>query len=207
MHHFIFKAARLAGIGKALASKCADQGMNVILVARPDELMDATSKEMPAKYPELEFRIVPVDLSAKGYVEKVAAAVQGINVQVCFLNAGYIQTGFFVKTSMEKNYANLECNVGHVVGLSHMLINHMQEGGKPGCLVFTSSAAAVMPAPFASLYNSTKAFLSAFGSSVAAEVCSCMYYDYWPKFPWLGFDLYKWLVASPSAQMRPCTVN
>ena len=40
-----------------------------------------------------------------------------------------------------------------------------------GCVVLTSSAAAVMPAPFAALYNSTKAFLSAFGSSVAAEVC------------------------------------
>lgn len=40
-----------------------------------------------------------------------------------------------------------------------------------GCVVLTSSAAAVMPAPFAALYNSTKAFLSAFGSSLAAEVC------------------------------------
>jgi short-subunit dehydrogenase len=39
-----------------------------------------------------------------------------------------------------------------------------------GCVVLTSSAAAVMPAPFAALYNSTKAFLSAFGSSLAAEV-------------------------------------
>lgn len=132
--------------------------------------MDTTATEMPKQYPELEFRVVPVDLSAKGYVEKVAEAIQGINVQVCFLNAGYIQTGFFVKTSLEKNYANLECNVGHVVGLSHLLINHLQTAVKPGCLVFTSSAAAVMPAPFASLYNSTKAFLSAFGSSVAAEV-------------------------------------
>lgn len=183
MYSVSFKVARLAGIGKALASKCADQGMNVILVARPDDLMDATAKEMPAKYPELEFRIVPVDLSAKGYVEKVAAAVQGIHVQVCFLNAGYIQTGFFVKTALEKNCANLECNVGHVVGLSHMLINHMQDAGTPGCLVLTSSAAAVMPAPFASLYNSTKAFLSAFGSSIAAEVCSCIYPDHWLELP------------------------
>lgn len=161
-----------AGIGKALAMKCAEQGMNVVLVARPDDLMDSASKEIQLKYPELEFRVVPVDLSTKGYVEKVSAAIVGIDVQVCFLNAGYIQTGFFVKTTLDKSYANLECNVGHVVGLSHLLIKHLQAAGNPGCLVFTSSAAAVMPAPFASLYNSTKAFLSAFGSSVAAEVGS-----------------------------------
>eukprot|EP00892_Ulva_mutabilis_P007026 jgi/Ulvmu1/4696/UM002_0427.1 len=161
-----------SGIGKALACKCADQGLNVVLVARPDNLIETASKELPATYPEIEFRVISVDLSTKGYVEKVADAVKDITIQVCFLNAGYIQTGFFVKTSLEKNYANLECNVGHVVGLSHLLINQLQEAGKPGCFVFTSSAAAVMPAPFASLYNSTKAFLSAFGSSIAAEVAT-----------------------------------
>lgn len=166
----VLQKGMTAGIGKALACKCAEQGLNVVLVARPDDLMDAIDKELPARYPEVEFRMVPVDLSTKGYVRQVSDAVKDILVQVCFLNAGYIQTGFFVKTTLEKNYANLECNVGHVVGLSHMLINQLQDAGRPGCLVFTSSAAAVMPAPFASLYNSTKAFLSAFGSSIAAEV-------------------------------------
>ena len=38
--------------------------------------------------------------------------------------------------------------------------------------MFTSSAAAVMPSPFVCLYGSTKAFLSTFGASLAAEVRS-----------------------------------
>jgi short-subunit dehydrogenase len=39
-----------------------------------------------------------------------------------------------------------------------------------GGIMFTSSAAAVMPSPFVCLYGATKAFLSSFGASLAAEV-------------------------------------
>jgi short-subunit dehydrogenase len=46
------------------------------------------------------------------------------------------------------------------------MISHQQKG----CIVITSSAAALMPSPFVSLYGATKAFLSSFGASLAAEV-------------------------------------
>lgn len=94
-----------------------------MLVAKPDDLLDGTYKEISQAFPELSFRKVPVDLGKQGYVEDVATAINDINVQVCFLNAGYIQTGLFHKTALPKLYANLECNVGHVVGLTHLLVN------------------------------------------------------------------------------------
>lgn len=53
-----------------------------------------------------------------------------------------------------------------VVHVSYRLLSER----KKGCLMFTSSAAAVMPSPFVCLYGSTKAFLSTFGASLAAEV-------------------------------------
>lgn len=46
-----------------------------------------------------------------------------------------------------------------------------------GCFVFTSSASAVLPSPFAVSYASTKAFLSMFAISLAPEV------------KWLGIDV------------------
>jgi len=39
-----------------------------------------------------------------------------------------------------------------------------------GCFVYTSSAAACIVSPFTVLYAATKAFLSAFGAGLAAEV-------------------------------------
>lgn len=46
----------LAGIGKALAKRLADQGVNVILVAKPDSLLDDTHAEMQSTYKHLQVR-------------------------------------------------------------------------------------------------------------------------------------------------------
>lgn len=45
-----------AGIGKALAFKLARQGLNVVLVALGDNLLDTTYDEIKAAFPKLEFR-------------------------------------------------------------------------------------------------------------------------------------------------------
>lgn len=47
-----------AGIGKSLAKKLASQGINVILVALHDNLLDATHAELQQAYPVLKFRKV-----------------------------------------------------------------------------------------------------------------------------------------------------
>lgn len=52
-----------------------------------------------------------------------------------------------------------------------------------GCFVYTSSASAVLPSPFAVSYASTKAFLSMFAISLAPEV------------KWMGIDV---LAVHPS---------
>lgn len=46
----------LPGIGKALAMRLADQGVNVILVAKPDSLLDDTHAEMQSTYKNLQVR-------------------------------------------------------------------------------------------------------------------------------------------------------
>jgi len=48
----------------------------------------------------------------------------------------------------------------------------MLDAKRPGLLAYTSSSACLFPNPFASIYASTKAFLTMFAASVAAEVRS-----------------------------------
>ena len=47
-----------AGIGKSISKKLAGQGLNVVLVALQDQLLDDTTEELCALYPELSFRKV-----------------------------------------------------------------------------------------------------------------------------------------------------
>ena len=48
----------LQGIGKALADKLGSQGLNVVLVALPDALLQETATELSKKHPHVSFRCV-----------------------------------------------------------------------------------------------------------------------------------------------------
>ncbi len=47
-----------AGIGKSIARKLAAQGLNVVLVALQDEVLDATTRELKKAFPKTLLRKV-----------------------------------------------------------------------------------------------------------------------------------------------------
>lgn len=81
-------------------------------------------------------------------------------------------TGFFDRTPLARSLANVECNAVSSVAVTHLFLARLLAKRLPGCFVFTSSAAACQPCPFSALYGATKAFVSSFGASLAAEVRS-----------------------------------
>ncbi|GAB4820016.1 hypothetical protein N2152v2_007062 [Parachlorella kessleri] len=159
-----------SGIGKALAKRLAGQGLNVVLVALGDELLDNTAQELAELYPKVNFKKVGVNLGRPGYMEEIVKQTEGIDIQIVFCNAGYVLTGFFDTVPVERQMENLECNATSAVQITHYLLKKMLDKKLRGCFVYTSSAAAMIPNPFSVLYSSTKSFLSSFGASLAAEV-------------------------------------
>jgi len=103
-------------------------------------------------------------------MEKIVAATSDIDVQLIFNNAGFIVTGFFDTQPCGKHLANVECNSTAVVPITHHFSALMLQKGLRGCIVFTSSASAYIPNPFAVTYGATKAFVSQFAASVAVEL-------------------------------------
>lgn len=108
------------GIGKSLAFRLADQGLNVILVALPDAVYDQTFEEIEDKYPKQKFIKasllssggpackpwtgspdstaslsfqVETNLGKPGYLDDIKAQTRRITPQIIFCNAGYMLTG------------------------------------------------------------------------------------------------------------------
>lgn len=163
-----------SGIGKSVARRLAQQGLNVVIVSLDDELLASTIKELKKEFPSQQFRQVGVDLSpGQPYLERIVEATKDIEVQLIFNNAGYIVTGFFEQSPLAKQLANLECNATAAVKITHHFSRKLVHGQRPGCIVFTSSAAACVPSPFSCLYGATKAFLSQFAASLAVELRPC----------------------------------
>lgn len=144
----------------------------MVLVALPDSVYDATFDEICSKFPKQRFIKVETNLGAPGYLEDIARATSRLTIQIFFCNAGYMLTGFFHKTALAAQMANLECNCTSAVQITHHFLDKLIKKELPGCFVYTSSAAALMPSPFSVLYAATKSFLSSFGASLAAEVKS-----------------------------------
>jgi short-subunit dehydrogenase len=140
-------------------------------VALDDALLKDTHAELAAEFPAVSFRAVGCNLGAPGasYVNTVHAATSDIDVQLVFLNAGYMLTGLYEATALAAQAANLECNAVSAASLAHVFLGRMVGAGKGGCIVLTSSAAAAVASPYTVMYAATKAFISSFGASLAVE--------------------------------------
>ncbi|CAD2217669.1 short-chain dehydrogenase [Angomonas deanei] len=160
-----------SGIGKAIAEMLAEQNINVVLVALDDATLEATFQELKQKYKGVEFRKVGVNLTAKdyGYMPAIIEATKDLSINLLFNNAGYISTGLFADTELERLRCNLECNAGCAVPITHHFLTKMIEQKRKGYITFTSSASTYLPGPTATLYSPSKAFLTNFATTLAAE--------------------------------------
>eukprot|EP00669_Euglena_mutabilis_P011822 TRINITY_DN6430_c0_g1_i1.p2 TRINITY_DN6430_c0_g1~~TRINITY_DN6430_c0_g1_i1.p2 ORF type:complete len:317 (+),score=130.08 TRINITY_DN6430_c0_g1_i1:23-952(+) len=160
-----------SGIGKAIATRLATQGINVVLVALGNDDLGTAHRDLTAAFPEREFRAVPCNLSdgTGAWMNDVIRATSDIPVQLLFNNAGYIVTGFFHHRPVTDHLANVHCNLTAAIHLTHHFYALMLEKKLRGAIVFTSSAAAVMPSPFAVGYGLTKAALTEMATSLAVE--------------------------------------
>jgi len=79
-----------SGIGKALAFKLAEQGLNVVVVSLDDDFLKQTMKELKATYPELEFRSVGCNFSpGVPYLEQIQKATKDIDINIVFNNGTF----------------------------------------------------------------------------------------------------------------------
>lgn len=168
-----------SGIGKALAFRLASQGINIVVIGLPDKMLSETITELRDKYPKGTFRECGCNLGAtdpREYMDKIIEFTRDIEVRMVFNNAAFINFGFFLDIDIASMRANMICNASSSVEIAHHFGRLMMTAMKPnpnskkrGIVCFTSSCGQYMASPTAMLYGPTKAFLSNFGASFAAE--------------------------------------
>jgi len=79
------------GIGEGFARGLAKRGVNVILVARNEEKLEALQKDILTKYPKIKVKTIAVDLAKNGYLEKIMSEIKKLNVSVLINNVGQIK--------------------------------------------------------------------------------------------------------------------
>ncbi|KAI9022081.1 hypothetical protein DFJ74DRAFT_606802 [Hyaloraphidium curvatum] len=161
-----------SGIGLSMAKRLAKQGINVVVAALDDKHLASATEQLRKEFPGVEVRSVGVDLGKEGreYMDRIEEACKGIEVQLVFSNAGFVKPGLFSLLPYEVLFANHTTNITSHLAVVHHFTKKMIAARRRGLVVFTSSSASFLPNPLASMYASTKAYMSTFAGSIAAEL-------------------------------------
>ena len=161
-----------SGIGAAFVDALAQQGYDVVLVARSSEVLEAQAQQV-ARVHHVRARAYAVDLASEGGVRTLVDRLSADDVSVDLLvnNAGFATQGRFDTIEPDQDHRQAYLNVLAVVDLSHALIPPMVARGH-GAVINVGSLGGFQPAPFLAVYGASKAFVLSFSQALAGELAS-----------------------------------
>jgi short-subunit dehydrogenase len=145
------------GIGEAFAHGIAARGVNVLLLARREELLERVAEEIRAQH-GVDARPLVADLTGSDLVHRIEAGTRGLEIGLLVYNAGAVHgVGAFHELPIEHAEKLLTLNCNTPVRLVHELGGAMRRRGRGGIVLVTSMVALAGSAHVAT-YAATKAF-------------------------------------------------
>jgi uncharacterized protein len=157
-----------SGIGFELARQFAEHGFDLIVVAEEEGIAGAADELRDLR---VEVEPVQADLTHAADVDRLWERVRarGRPLAAIAINAGVGVGGPFVDNNLEEELRLIDLNIVSVVRLAKYAVRDMVSRGS-GRILFTSSIAAEMPAPFLAVYGASKAFVQSFAEALHHEL-------------------------------------
>jgi short-subunit dehydrogenase len=157
------------GIGESFARDLARRGVNVVLVARRDAVLESVAARLRADF-GIETRVVVADLTSPDLGATIAAATGDLEIGLLVYNAGAVHgaTGF-LDQPLANTLALVDLNCRGPMTLVHRLGSAMRARGRGGILLVTS-VSALAGASYTATYNATKSFDLIFAESLWHEL-------------------------------------
>jgi len=156
-----------SGIGRQFAMVLAQNGYDIVAVARRRELLESLASELQ-KF-DAQTQVVVADLSTSAGVQSVIDAAKDVDFLV--LNAGITRAARVGKTSAEELKGLNTLLATGVVEVCEAIVPQMVQR-KTGDVVIVSSIAAFTPMPKSALYAAAKTYVMSYGRSLNLEVRS-----------------------------------
>ena len=156
-----------SGIGHAFCRELAEQGYDLVIVARHRARLENVSDELRARY-AVDVEILAADLSQRAQLQRVADRLADRDRPINMLvnNAGFGMSRSFLKGELADEEAMLDVLCRAVLVLSHAGALSMKERGR-GHVINVSSVAGFVPT---GTYGAAKAWVTAFTESLAQEL-------------------------------------
>lgn len=147
------------GLGEEFARIFAQEGFDLLLVARREDRLRALSDELEGTY-GVEAHTFPCDLAREDAALDVYDYVlgRGLRIDALVNNAGFGDSGAFHEADWHRQRDMVQVNVVALMQLTRLLVPHMVER-RCGMVLNLSSVAAFSAGPYMSVYYATKAYV------------------------------------------------
>src|SRR5258707_826996 len=107
-----------SGIGKEFARQIAASGINVVLVARRESLLDEVGQGL-AKGFNVQYRNVVADLSQEDFLDNLAEATNDLDIGLVVSNAGTGNPGEFLKLDRQLHQTTRRVRTSASLAVNH----------------------------------------------------------------------------------------
>lgn len=141
-----------SGLGRDFAYKLADNGFDLVLVARSNDKLEEIKKNIKTKVD-----IEVLDLSDKDNALKLYKKYSN-QVDLLINNAGFGDCGYFTETSLDNELNMIDLNIVSCHILTKLFLQEFIKKDK-GKILNVASSAAFEPGPLMATYYSTKSYV------------------------------------------------
>ena len=157
-----------SGIGAAIVQQLAQDGLNVVMVARNESAL-ASQAQTLQQSTGVQVRTVSADLMSPQGLDQVIAATQDLAIDVLVPCAAIETLGLFVDSSPERHQQMVQMNVIAPMQLARHFGQGMAQRQR-GAILFVSSLSGWMPQPFMAQYGATKSYIMGLAAGLHFEM-------------------------------------
>ncbi|KFV44295.1 Hydroxysteroid dehydrogenase-like 1, partial [Gavia stellata] len=161
------------GIGKAYAEELAKRGVNIILISRNKEKLEAVSKSITETYKvETDFIVADFSKGREPY-PAIKEALKDREIGILVNNVGVFSShpDYFTNLSEDVLWDMIHVNIASANMMVHIVLPGMVEK-KKGAIVNVSSTASCQPTPMMTIYGASKTYLDYFSRALHYEYAS-----------------------------------
>jgi hypothetical protein len=156
-----------SGIGKEFARQIAASGVNIVLVARREDLLNEVGVQFSKLY-GVEHRVVVLDVSREDFIGRLASATDDLDIGLVVSNAGTGNPGEFLKHDRQLLHDTLRLNTIAHLDITHHFGQKLGER-RLGGIIFVGALGAENGIPRMANDGGAKAYVHSLGEALHYE--------------------------------------
>jgi short-subunit dehydrogenase len=156
-----------SGIGKKFARQIAAAGINLVLVARREALLQEVGRNIAADF-KVDYRALAMDLSQDGFIERLTRDTNDLDIGLVVSNAGTANPGEFLKLDRQLLEETLRLNTMSHLDIAHYFGRKLAQRRRGG-LILVGAIGAENGIPCIANDGGAKAYVHSLGEALHYE--------------------------------------